>query len=453
MASFVSTETLTQHLKPASTGSNGHESTRQALIQRAVTNPPPPDAFRGLRVGPELGIEYTDVRATPIDGSNPLLRGLSPFMIQVEPPLIYGADGALDSKAKQGIDPQVFRRAAGVAVTLAQKARVNLAQSGISGIDYRAGSPQGYVRANAAGGRNDRPGPAGEQADSTGATTDRLGQPAIADISTAVDISMQLSAAVNTPPLVLLVNPSQLQLTTTKVQQFQDRSRSGFIFHAWGEEQPKLSITAKCGAFISGGRGVSFASKRDSAAWQNLMNAFTLYRNNGYIYDTQGRSNAHHCVGMLSVWYDRWVYYGHMESFNYAYQDSQPHGGIEFSMEFTVSAMTDTAPPTSVVQPMRSPTPSALGSRHSPGGTNSPGVYTFDLASGRVRTQGQDVAQVGSSAVPAVALENSASSQAAAGAQGMTTQETGTAGFIAATGGADSAVEQAAPDQVQPFGS
>ena len=86
-----------------------------------------------------------------------------------------------------------------------------------------------------------------------------------------------------------------------KVQQYNDRTRYGYVFQGWGEEQTRLTISAKCGAFSSGGRGVQYASKRDSAAWQNLMTAFQFYKNNGYIYDTLGKSNAHLFVG-LSPW-------------------------------------------------------------------------------------------------------------------------------------------------------
>jgi len=178
------------------------------------------------------------------------------------------------------------------------------------------------------------------------------------------------------------VNPASFSVTYTKVQQFTDRTRFGFQFHAWGEEQPKISITAKCGAFVSGVRGVQYASKRDSYAWQNLMNAFHLYRNNGYIYDTIGKSNAHHFIGALSIHYDQWVYYGHMESFNWTYDDQNQLGGVEFQIEFVVSAMVDTAQQTFVVMPMKSPTPNP-GDRRYVGlenrGSNRAGEFSIGL--------------------------------------------------------------------------
>ena len=445
MARFVSTETLRLEQDNQEKQSGALEKTlnaqalaqyeeaRVAQVQRAVVSPPPPDAFRGLRVGPELSIEYEDSQGIPVEGSNPLLRNLSPFMFQIEPPLAFGSDGALVSGAKPGIDVDTFTRAGKTTVSLAQKARANLAQSNIVGMDYTASSPQAYVTPNSPGGPNQHTTPDGEQADATGETASgRLWKPAIADVFTAVDIAMQLSATMNTPPLVLLVNPNNLSLNITKLQQFQDRSRQGYIFHAWGEEQPKLSITAKCGAFMSSGRGVSFASKRDSASWQNLMNAFTIYRNNGYIYDTQGRSNAHHFVGQLSVWYDGWVYYGHMESFNYAYQDSQPNGGVEFTMEFTVSAMTDTAPETtSFVAPMRSPTPSL----DRPIARSRGAAGEFSIGLNGLYTQGREVSYTEAlqTLIPEDLLQVGDHLAGDDRPRGVQSQETGTDGFQTAS--------------------
>ena len=228
------------------------------------------------------------------------------------------------------------------------------------------GSVEGFVSSN--GTRHQQAG--GDQTTTIAISKDqggsgKIGTPALADLYTAVDITRQLRALVKTPPLILLINPQSLQMSYTKVQQFTDRTRHGFIFQAWGQEQPKLSISARCGAFISGGRGVQFASRRDSAAWQNVQTAFQFYRHNGYIYDTVGKSNAHHMVGALSIHYDGWVYYGNMESLSYTIDQSNQLGGVSFEMEFIVNAMIDTSNQSLVVTPMRSPLPSLSDRRYS----------------------------------------------------------------------------------------
>lgn len=320
--------------------------------------PPAPLEYRGLRSGPDFAIEYEANQAPPMDGSNSLLRVLSPFMIQVEPPLAYAGAGDKSKKDFAGI----LATGHGSAPSAFQAAR-NAVQSDIPmgpALDSSTSAEQ-FV-ANGVQHKPDGGGLQTQTLDGKGAG--RIGQPAIADLYTAVDITMQLRSIVNTPPLVLLVNPQTLTMAYSKIQQYTDRTRFGFIFQAWGEEQPKLSVEAKCGAFISGGRGVQWASRRDSAAWQNLATAFQFYRHNGYIYDTVGKSNAHHFVGALSVHYDGWVYYGNMESFNYSFDEGQQHGGITFSMEFTINAMVDTSKSSQVVLPMKSPIPSPSDPRY-----------------------------------------------------------------------------------------
>lgn len=328
---------------------------RSERAQEAITHSPlPPAAYQNLRSGPQVSIEYEANEAVPIEGSEKLLRSLSPFLIQVEPPMIYANDPALfDGPSKRGM-VEAYGKARRYGYG---NARAALRGAGFSGFDFQGASVEQVISTTSP---NDPTATAFEG----GAVPNKLGKPAIADLYVALDIAQQLAAAINTPPLVLLINPSTLQMAYNKIQTFQDRTRFGYVFQAWGEEQPKLSITAKCGAFYSGGRGVQFASKRDSAAWQNLMGAFQFYQNNGYIYDTVGKSNAHHQVGSLSIHYDGWVYYGHMESFAFTYDESHQLGGIEFTMEFVVSLMVDTSKATLNVLPMRSPLPNANDPRY-----------------------------------------------------------------------------------------
>ena len=348
---------------PVSQATNkGYEQERAITTAQSVKSPPPPRAFQGLQTGPELSLQYEPPQALPVSQAQSILRTLSPFMIQVEPPLVYANEPGFDGITKSTFNIDTYSSAQG-STTGYSAARSRLAQSDINNISANASSGQEAVVKNANSPRKNASSK-GDRADDTGKDSSRLGQPAIADVMSALDIAWQLSVSINTPPLVLLINPSTLNLAISKIQQYQDRSRFGYIFHSWGEEQPRLSVTAKCGAFMSSGRGVQFASKRDSAAWQNLMNLFHLYRNNGYIYNTVDKSNAHHFVGALSIHYDQWIYYGHIESFNYTYEDTQPGGGIEFSLEFVVSVMQDTSQQPFTVLPMRSPVPSLSDPRY-----------------------------------------------------------------------------------------
>jgi len=325
-----------------------------------LESPPPPGDYAGLRTGPDFEIELEANEALPIDGSASILRTLSPFMIQVEPPLVYSG---LDDSSKSDYAGLIAagHRAAPAAF---QSARNRIKQD-IPGGDQSSNS--GSVEQYVAQGYISKPKTASHvtTTETVGTTgSGRIGTPAITDVYTAADVTMQLRSLLETPPLILLINPQSLNIDYSKIQQYGDRTRFGFVFQAHGEEQPKMSISAKCGAFMSGGRGVQWASRRDSASFQNLANAFRFYRNNGYIYDTVGKSNAHHFVGALSIHYDGWVYYGNMESFSYAYDEGNQLGGVVFEMEFTINAMIDTSQTTNSVSPMQAPTASKSDPRY-----------------------------------------------------------------------------------------
>lgn len=325
-----------------------------------LQKPPAPLAYQGLRTGPEFHLEYEANQTPSLDGSADLPRVLSPFMLQVEPPLAWAnLNPSNDGPDMAGILALGHKDAP----SAFQSARQGILQALPEGPQLsNTGSVEEYV---AQGIRSKPVGASRTETRESGTTgPSRIGTPAIADVYTAVDITMQLRALVETPPLILLINPQQLQIAYTKVQQFTDRTRFGYVFQAWGEEQPRLQITSRCGAFISGGRGVQYASRRDSAAWQNLATALHFYRHNGYIYDTVGKSNAHHFVGALSIHYDSWVYYGNMQSFSYSFDENNVHGGIVFEMEFIVNAMVDTGRLSPTVSPMRSPIPSLSDPRY-----------------------------------------------------------------------------------------
>ena len=217
-------------------------------------------------------------------------------------------------------------------------------------------------------------------------------QAAVSDLTQALDVIVQLNRVMDTPALTLLINPESLKIDYAKKQVYSDRNRFNYIFQSWGEEQVKLSVSGKSAGFVVGSgdigaydqdasgsaqsrqtaqgnlktpsetgsvSGYQYASKWDSAAWQNLMGLFSFYRNNGYIYDTGGRprSEAHLFIGNIEITYDQWVYVGQFENFQYNYAEGKQHGAVEFSFEFTASAMFDLSQG-GAVQPLKAPTPS-----------------------------------------------------------------------------------------------
>jgi len=211
-------------------------------------------------------------------------------------------------------------------------------------------------------------------------------QAAVSDLTQALDVILQLNRILATPSLTLLVNPESLQITYSKRQAYTDRNRFNYVFQSWGEEQVRLSVSGRSAGFVVGSRGpgdldlalepsgggnlavsetagvsgYQYASKWDSAAWQNLMSLFTIYRNNGYIYDTSGRpkSEAHLFIGSIEIAYDQWVYVGNFDNFNYNYEEDKQHGAVQFSFEFTASYIFDRNQREAVRPYQTPPTPS-----------------------------------------------------------------------------------------------
>ena len=425
---------------------------RDTLTSMAVSHPLSPDAYKDLYTGPLTSIEMGENQQEPIDGSDALLRGLSPFMLQIELPLVFGQDGGFVNQSPNNVNVNTFDNANGVA-DLYASARSSVVSSGIGAMALNAmgvpSDPNPPVKQT-------NKGADGATASDSGQVNGRMGFPAIADQNVAMDIAKQLITMLNVPPLVLLINPHQLQMSMTKVQSYQDRTRYGYIFHTWGEEQPKMTINAKCGAFISGGRGVHFTSKHDSASWQNLMNLFRFYKNNGYIHDTVGKSNAHHFVGALSITYDGWIYYGHLESFSWNYEETTQHGGIDFSMEFTVSRAVDTGKVVYAVAPMMSPIPSISDPRYSGvvgEGNDGPGVYT--IGKDGITSMGQSVSagDIFSSLVPRDLNKLfHPGAETSEGNSGQTqSQPAGLAGFQSVAPVSERTVQQSVPGASDPF--
>lgn len=184
-------------------------------------------------------------------------------------------------------------------------------------------------------------------------------EPGGIDRFVAVDVINQLIEMINAPPLTLLINPETMTVSYEKIQQFSQRTRYEYIFQSWGESQPVITFSGKIGAFLAGGlgqdgvpSGVQFASKRDSASYQNLMNLLTFYRNNGNIFDRISGNISPYFVGSLAIEYDQWVYVGNFNSMSWGYDTDNQNGGLTFDMEFTVIQAFDNHESSDIILPM-----------------------------------------------------------------------------------------------------
>lgn len=316
--------------------------------------------YDGIAAGPSLLYSFEEQDGIPVDGSRSLPRNLSPFTLRFVLPDVYQASYSATGKKTS---PDIYMSAALEIQANNNKAGSVQKQYGMVGVTNPVvgiapkGPPSSIEQYYASG-------KALIEANGANRTSTTL-----SDQMTARDIRYQLEKLALAPPLTLLINPRTLSTTYASVQKFSDRTRHGFVFERWGEEQIKLSFSGTTGAFIAAENsrnlvrnptetstptGVQFASKRNSAAFQNFTALYQFYRNNGYIYDTLGRTEGHLAIGALAIDYDQFTYIGHMESFNYGYKAETQHR-IEWDIEFIVDRMIDRAGQSGFIGPMRAP--------------------------------------------------------------------------------------------------
>ena len=191
--------------------------------------------------------------------------------------------------------------------------------------------------------------------------------PALFTCHQLADMYEQYMTMNRTPALVMLINPNDMSVSYNKIQQFTDRTRSGYVYKAWGHEPTTISFSGQIGAFYAGESnssdvrysgefitetdsptGNQEASRKYSASYQNLMNLQSLYFNNGYIRDRANSSEmrpslAHHQIGTVNIWFDGVHYRGHFDKLEYSFEEDKNRGGLGYSFDFTASEITDMA--------------------------------------------------------------------------------------------------------------
>lgn len=320
---------------------------------------PAANRYEGIAVGSRFAYLFETQAGIPVDGTNERLRDLSPFNIRLVPP-----DALLSAAARN--DPTLVEIDLIEAAALgSDTGRVsNVVATALSTVSVLGQAQVPFLEAFVASGRFFTGRDGGSEFVST-----------MADAFTAADIALQLRRLLDVPPLTLLVNPSEMSTQFTKLQSYQTRTRYGYVYEQWGEDQPTISFSGSTAGFVAGAvdasspygaqqtgtassvTGYQEAARRDSAAWQNFQSLYHFYRSNGYIYDTIGRSEAHLFIGSLAIDYDQWTYVGHIESFSYRFDASSPHR-VSFDMEFRVAERHDRARASATVSPLRGATQS-----------------------------------------------------------------------------------------------
>ena len=253
---------------------------------------PSAQIYAKLSAGPNWQREYEVQPNVPIDGSNAGLRDPtygSPFTFRIMPPeALVTALTTTEEESQVRLINSAIRETNNFSDVRNRVANLR-ASNFVSTNESNLNQLEALIALN------------GVLFDPSNSRQSQANVPAISDITQAANVLLQLNRALQSPPLTLLINPEQLNYSYGTIQNYSERNRYGYIFQRWGEQQVRLSVSGKTGAFISGAKslvggtnqiqnfgglgapsagglqqtpvvtGVQWASKRDSASWQNLV--------------------------------------------------------------------------------------------------------------------------------------------------------------------------------------
>ncbi len=338
-------ELIEQGFVPPSAGPTAVEETVNVIAARAAApkgeplgpekkmRHQPAEVFGQLSSDGNIKTEYLPQPGVPVHGEKKSLNHYSPFTIniempdEIEPLLTWSAgDGDKRYKGTRGLVESI-----GPGQTSTQ-------------IDAKVSSYKSF------------------------ASTKRYAQalrpynPALFTVNQYADIFEQILDISRTPPLILLINPTDMTVNYNQLLNYSERTRHGYVYQAWGEENVQLNFSGRIGAFYAGEAKRPFAfgdftktenptgnqeaSRKYSASYQNLMNLQAIYFNNGYIRDRANSSHmrpslAHHMIGHVCIRYDGKAYHGHFDKFQYSFDDTKNRGGLQFSFDFTAFRIED----------------------------------------------------------------------------------------------------------------
>lgn len=153
-------------------------------------------------------------------------------------------------------------------------------------------------------------------------------------------IRAQILAMKDLPPLFMYVNPAEFSVSYNHVISDGNKGRDGYIIEHWGLQQPTISASGTIGAtYIHASNrngnatgGLTQLHRQSSAAYQNFMNLFQIYRNNSYIYNLDRRISV---LGSVKIFYDGTIYTGSFDSFSITETETAPFT-LEYKFDFTV---------------------------------------------------------------------------------------------------------------------
>jgi hypothetical protein len=162
-------------------------------------------------------------------------------------------------------------------------------------------------------------------------------------------LPMSIELLINNPPppLILLINPSNLDRAMTKKISYQ-RVRAngynrGFSIQHHHDELDVMTVSGISAMAYSKNYGISAISDRSSAAYDNWSKLLAMFRNNGVNYNRR-ENNVIDSMGNVSIKYDGWDYRGSFDDLSMAETQDNPFN-FTFDWTFTITETINTFTP------------------------------------------------------------------------------------------------------------
>jgi hypothetical protein len=155
-------------------------------------------------------------------------------------------------------------------------------------------------------------------------------------------LQRQIDSMRETPPLVLLVNPSNFERSYERIADSSAKARQGNIVHLWTERPLVISCKGETAAqYIvdpQGFGGLTGENRIFSLSYMNLLSLVLMYKNNGMIYADSVEKGSEG-IGMLPasvfIYYDNHIYIGAFDDFSIDDTADKPYN-MEYSFKFSV---------------------------------------------------------------------------------------------------------------------
>ncbi len=146
------------------------------------------------------------------------------------------------------------------------------------------------------------------------------------------DLARKVNAMNQLPPLAFLINPTTFsQSLNKKTEEF--FTRAGWNQEFWGEELDTFTLEGQIGGTFTDKFGLSRFFRRDSSSYQNLMQLYLYYKNNGRVFeDLDPRRIA--VVANVVITYDSVKFIGMFDSFEITETADQPFN-LKYDFTFT----------------------------------------------------------------------------------------------------------------------